>query len=105
MNIPDKIKVGGHWIEVRKELHGRDMTDGMAQHHSWYDLIKIRMDDTSESKQAECLLHEIFEDMNKRFELNLSHQSLTTLSEVLFQTIRDSDLDFRDPERCKCQQR
>lgn len=94
MIIPARVKIGGHWIDVKLEKDGRDSTDGSAQYHNWYHLIKVRTDGTPESKQAEALLHEILQVIDKKYQLELSHQSLTTLSEVLFQTMRDSDLDF-----------
>jgi uncharacterized protein YpuA (DUF1002 family) len=94
MKIPKRIKIGAHWIEVRMVSDGKN-TEGSASYHNWYQLITIRKDGTSESKQAECLLHEIIEAVNSLYQLNLKHFQINTLSEVLLQCIRDSNLDFR----------
>ena len=45
--------------------------------------------------ESEVFMHEIFEVINDRCDLQLKHSQLSTLSEVLWQIITDNDLDFR----------
>lgn len=99
MHIPAVIKIGAHEIPV--ESHSERQHEALGYYDSGYDRISLKGEDhIPESKRAECLLHEIIEAICHKYELSLSdrHRELTTLSEVLFQTVRDSELDFRKPK-------
>jgi hypothetical protein len=95
MIIPDKIKILGKQITVRKappsEIEDVGDWDG-----AWH-LIRIRHNNDPEypeDKVSEAFLHEIIEALNDLLELKLKHRVRTALSEGLFQIIRDNKLDF-----------
>lgn len=61
--------------------------------------LQIFLDiDSPKSKQAEALLHEIFEVLSDHLDLKLDHQTLSTLSETLFAVIRTNDINFSGVE-------
>ena len=93
MKIPDKIKVGGHWITIEK-VGDKELESDLGSFNNWYQLIRINKTDTDENLQAETFLHEILEAIKKKFEIETKHQDLTIISEILFQIIRDNNLDF-----------
>ena len=94
MEIPDKIKLGGHIVKIEK-VSKKDIDSG-GEYNLYYDLIRVRTDDTPESSIAECFLHEIIEGIKYKYEIALDHANLTVLSEVLFQVIRENKLNFFD---------
>jgi len=93
MNIPEKIKIGAHDITIKK-VDVKEL-NCLGDYNDWFKIIRINVEGSLESTQAECILHEIFEAVDKMYGLELEHSKLTVLSEALFQTIRDNDLDFR----------
>jgi len=97
MKIPKKLKVGGHQIKVKFCKADEENVSGCFK--SWYDLIKINVDETSEPSRAETFLHEILEVIKNKNDLNLDHTVLTVLSNWLFAIIRDNNLDFREEKR------
>lgn len=92
MILPQRIKVGGHSIEIKKVKS--DITHNPGHYTQWYHIIQINVDDTKEDIQAEALLHEIFEAIGNIYNLGLDHKNITVLSEVLFAVIRDNKLTF-----------
>jgi len=94
MNIPGKIKLGGHNIDVRQV--STDEIDGAGEYRRYYNLIRLRVDDNPESSIAETFLHEIIEAIKSHNNLTLDHTHLTVLSESLFQVLRDNKLYFND---------
>ena len=94
MKIPEKIKIGGHWITVEK-VGDKELESDLGSFNNWYQYIRINENDTAENLQAETFLHEIFEAIKKKFEIKIKHQDLTILSELLFQVIIDNKLDFK----------
>jgi hypothetical protein len=93
MDIPKQIKIGGHVydVEMDPKLYLTEGSPGTILHFA----KKIAIDpNTAESYQAECLLHEIIEALNRNNELDLAHTQITALSEGLFQVLRDNRLDF-----------
>uniref|UniRef100_A0A6M3J1P9 Uncharacterized protein n=1 Tax=viral metagenome TaxID=1070528 RepID=A0A6M3J1P9_9ZZZZ len=96
MEIPEKIKLGGHEIQIRFET--TKTVGGAGEYNHYHQLIRLRKEpDTPEDAEAEAFLHEIFEAIKLFNNIELPHVSLTVLSEALFQVIRDNDLDFRKP--------
>ena len=94
MKIPSEIKVSGHIFKVCQVEYSEVGASGNVNMAT--QTITIRNGDIPEDKAAETLLHEIIEIITTYFDIDLSHQSLTTISEIIFQTIRDNDLDFRN---------
>jgi len=96
MKIPNIIKVGGHKISV--ELTDTSRIGGAGSFNNYHNLIRLEKEtDTPEDNVAETFLHEIIEAIKHKNNLGIEHTVLTVLSEALFQTIRDNDLDFRKP--------
>lgn len=93
MVIPKKIKIGGLDISV-------EQVPGLAANRDRYGEYsfmeqKITIDQSlPECKKAETLVHEILEAINGYLSLNLSHESITILGFIIFQVIRDNDLNF-----------
>lgn len=95
MKIPEKLKVIGHTYEIRMTNEARlGMSSPGTQ---CCNLLRIELSPTEpESRTAEIFLHEIFEAINGHLELNLEHPQITSLSEGLFQVLRDNELDFSE---------
>jgi hypothetical protein len=91
MRIPQKLKVIGKTVSVvvLKEL---DEETTLGQWKGVDKVIELKRDGVD---MNEIFLHEIIECINDRCDLNLKHSTLSTLSEVLFQVIKDNGLDFR----------
>lgn len=92
MKIPHKILVGGHEFDV--EMVG-ELLDNSGICNTWKQYIAINSYNTKEDKQSETFLHEILEAIKSIYNVNIDHQSLTTISEALFGVIRQNNLDFR----------
>ncbi len=93
MKIPNKIKLGGHIINV--ELVDMAHINGPGDYDNYHNLIRIEDElNAREDNVSECLLHEILEAIKAKNNLNIDHTELTVVSEVLFQVLRDNDLNF-----------
>lgn len=93
MKIPERIKLGGHEIEI-KIAKVKD-AGGAGNFNGYYNLITLRNEaDTPEDNVSECLLHEIMEAIKYKNNLEIDHTHLTVLCESLFQVIRDNNLTF-----------
>lgn len=96
MNIPKKIKIGGHYLEVKivapKEI------DNEGSYDRWHRNIRLRdRIINNEDSEAEAFQHEIFEAIKHLFGLEaIPHRDLTVLSEVYFSVLRDNQLNFLD---------
>ena len=95
MKIPKKIKVGGHEIDVEM-VPPKDIR-GPGEYSDFYHSIRLLYDsDAIESKVTETFLHEIFEVIRSKNNLEIDHTHLTVFSESLFQVLRDNKLNFSD---------
>lgn len=93
MEIPKKLKIGGHDIKV--EFSDTAHLDGKGEFNSYHNLIRLQKEiDTPEDNIDECLLHEILEAIKKKNNLELSHIELTVISEMLYQVLHDNKLSF-----------
>lgn len=97
MKIPDKIKLGAHNITIQKvpmsEIENGGLFDSLNYN------IRLRNDiNEPESKRSECFLHEIIESIRYIHNMEINHKEVTTLSECLFQVIRDNNLIFSEIE-------
>lgn len=92
MKIPSEIKIAGHKFKIYRTDLEQSTSTGHANMVS--QSITIRDGNCPEDKYAEALLHEVIEVIIAYFDIELSHPGLTTISEILFQTIRDNKLDF-----------
>ena len=97
MNIPKSIKVGGHTIKVI--VGSQRPFEKQGASIDWHNEIYIIDDyDSPESNMAEGFLHEIVEQINSKYEIDLEHKQITVLTQALFQVLRDNGLDFREVE-------
>ena len=94
MKIPDKIKIGGHDVDVKIVSPADLGPDVGGDFQGQYNLIRIS-NDSVESCMARTLMHEIVEWISGHHELNMEHSQVTSLAENLFQVLRDNNLDFR----------
>jgi len=104
MNIPGKLKIGGHWYTVKFPYHFSERGDINGQHDA--EALAIKLDDRDgydhsdlpESRIAVNFLHEILHAVDvvtghKIFKDNES--AIEGISECLFQVLRDNDIDFK----------
>ena len=92
MRIPDKIKVIGKNVKIKIKKKLGNVTT-LGQWTGTKKLIELKKDNSDDMN--EVFLHEIIECIDERCDLNLEHYVISTLSEVLFQVIKDNNLDFR----------
>ncbi|SHH54639.1 hypothetical protein SAMN02745135_01154 [Caloranaerobacter azorensis DSM 13643] len=95
MRIPEKIKIGGHtYICKFDDKLSRDTSaNGMSCGNSLEIIIDSSL---PEENQESVLLHEILEQINFRYELNLEHEKITILESALYQVLKDNKLNFSD---------
>lgn len=93
MKIPKTIKIGGKIFEIELR-NNRSVKDGAstgASSSNWSQKIWIDNDQHLEG-QEEALIHEIIEMLDSDNDLNLSHQTISTLAISLYQVLKDNDL-------------
>lgn len=88
--IPSKIKIGGYTYEVivekREVNHG---TNSFGSANTRYLRILIEEDLPQQQKES-TLIHEIIEMIDSNFDLQLSHQTISTISDSLYQVLVDN---------------
>jgi hypothetical protein len=91
MKIPKTLKIGATVYEVV-----RQSSDANGEKHLGYcntGLAKIWIDSTAKQQvQESSLIHEILEAAKGGYCLELEHQTLGTLAEVLYQVLRDNGM-------------
>lgn len=93
MEIPKKIKVGGH--EIRIDICDTAHIANRGNFSNYHNIIRLEKEtDTPEDNVAECFLHEIIECIKAKNNLTIGHVELTVLSEFLFQVLKDNKLIF-----------
>lgn len=92
MKIPKTIMLGGHDISVEQVT--TEVLTSKGDFDSWRQRIRVNVDDTTESGQAETLLHEILEAVDYYGQYELSHPVLSGISTMLFAAIRQNKLTF-----------
>jgi hypothetical protein len=91
--IPEKLKVLGKYISI-DQVDKIDDDDNILGIWKAGDR-KIELRNDEDTDLPEIFLHEIIECINDRCDLGLTHNKISTLSEILFQVIDDNKLDFR----------
>lgn len=92
MKIPQKIKIGGKTIDVivdnlREKCGSSDIgMSQLARQKIWIS------NEANKETQEETFLHEIGEFIKFENDLEISHQTLQTLSRSLYQVLKDNDL-------------
>ena len=90
MNIPDKLKIGGNTIKVKRDLLREVDSEHNGGWFTWEDNLMCIATDMPKDREATCFLHEILHAINTYME----EKDVTFLSEALIQVIRDNNLDF-----------
>jgi hypothetical protein len=95
MNIPDKVKIGGHTWEV-KTIHEDEMQDNAI---TYFNSHTIKINGTKpKSRQESAFIHELIEVINFHYGINMEHQNIEILEETLYQVIIDNPNIFK-PEQ------
>ncbi len=88
MNIPDKVKIGGHWFDVhlRQEKDGFTIA-GQGQH--WHHRIDIQAD-LAQSKQESTLFHEVLHEMSIQQGWDFNEAQVSSISEIFYSFLTDN---------------
>lgn len=98
MKIPNKIKIGSHWVDIKK-VSNKDISNVAPGDFDYINsLIRINTSGFNQDRQDETLLHEIIEAIKAFNSLEIQHKDLTVLSEGLLQVIRHNNLNFAETE-------
>ena len=93
--IPKKVKISGHIVQIevtkdRVKYHGTDSSGCAALMQN-----KIFIEANNNIQfQHEVLMHEILEHINYQYQIEMPHDKLTTLSQALYQVMKDNKLKF-----------
>lgn len=89
MDIPNKIKIGGFNYNCKEEENL--IRDNGNLGESCSNALTIKVDESLPLQQKEStLLHEIIEQINSNYELNLEHNQICTLETSLYQVYKDN---------------
>lgn len=92
MKIPKKIKIGGKIYRVIIEnLRDKAGSGDMSMVHPAQQKIWISNEMVQEQQES-CFIHEIIEGIKFDNDLKLTHQTLQTLGEQLYQVFKDNKL-------------
>ena len=89
MDIPSKVKVGGHWLNVEFRSEKNEQYDKMGTLCHWENRL-ILQKDLVESKQISSLFHEVLHEMNKQQFLDLRESQVTAISEGFYAFLVDN---------------
>jgi hypothetical protein len=97
LNIPSTVKIGGIVYDLM--FSNTAARDSNSLGSSCANSCEILIDSTApKQNQESTLIHEIIEQINYRYELNLEHNKITTLETALYQVIKDNPGIFKDGE-------
>ena len=100
MKIPEQLKIGGHWYEIKFNENRENETGNEHPASSYSRVNKIWIDKNQTiSRQESCLLHEIIEMLNYEFQLGLEHKVISQLDSGLYQVLKDNKLNFTPTHR------
>lgn len=91
---PDTIKVLGHNYAVVYDPKLLAKSNGNPGEVNYFLNEIVLSDEVPDSSRNETLIHEILEVLNNRLQLEIPHNTITVLSEGLYQTLRDNGLQF-----------
>jgi len=92
MKIPEKIKIGGHTVEI---VSNEWAYNRMGSSHIIPNKIYVNSS-ICKSQQESTLLHEILEFINDSCSLQLSHLQISVLENMLYQVFVDNELCFKE---------
>ena len=90
MNIPDKIRIAGHTVDV-KLVPEKDLPGLCGDFQTKHNLIRI-CSEGAKSNIEQTLLHEIVEYIDGIMQLGMEHRQIQALTEVLYQVFKDNEL-------------
>lgn len=94
MNIPNKVKIGGHNYAIKfKNLDRDEQASNCGYCKPSLNEIVINTEITGQ-QQASTLLHEIIEVINWLNQLELEHHKIQSIESTLYQVLRDNNLRF-----------
>lgn len=102
MKYPDKMTIGGNTVTVDvlseplKKLSEYSYVIG--EYHPLTRGIKIYHTDSNKKMCGENFVHETIEAVNALYDLNLSHQTITTIATALYQAYSTGNVSFVDDE-------
>ena len=91
MKIPDKLKIGGHWLNIGFQSERREQYDKMGTLCHWENKI-ILQEDLVESKQICSLFHEVLHEIDRQGFLDLTEKQITGISEGFYAFLVDNEL-------------
>jgi len=87
--IPERVKIGGHIYNCK--VNDKITRDTGRLGNSCGNALEIKIDSTiPQQNQQSTLLHEILEQINYRYELDLEHDKITILETALYQVMQDN---------------
>lgn len=88
MNLPSKLKIGGHKYRIIVAQTWGTFEPGDCGETDYNNGIIYINSDLQQTEQEAALLHEIFHVLNK----TINHEFLDSLSEQLYQVLKDNKL-------------
>lgn len=89
-----RLKLGGHLARVYLvDEEQINVPGAVATNDLSSNTIMVSVDQP-DSRVMEALIHEIIEDINYRYELDLDHPTIMVFSESLYQIFSDNRFDF-----------
>jgi hypothetical protein len=91
MNIPSQIKIGGVLYSI--VIESRSMDHGIHDAGACYPAnAKIWLESSLDKQVAEqTLVHEILEAIDSHNDLGLSHQTISTIADNLYQILKNNN--------------
>ena len=80
MKIPDKLKIGGHWLNIEFHSEKEVQYDRMGTLCHWENRILIQKDLVA-SKQISSLFHEVLHELDKQNLIDLTEKQVTIIAE------------------------
>ena len=91
MNIPNKLKINGIEVIVKVEDRNKNGVSNCGSSQCYTQTIWINSDGKKEYQEA-VLLHEIIELLNEECDMDLTHQTISTLATSLYAVLKDNKL-------------
>jgi len=95
MIIPKQLKIGGRIVKINRKLSS-DMQGDLGFYSDWTGQITIANDlDVDPTQQNVTIIHEVIEFLDKKHQYKLEHDIIQSLSENLYQVLKDNKLVFK----------
>jgi len=89
MKIPERIKIGGHWLDIQTRSDRKDDFEGMGVGHHWDNMITLQ-EQMAQSKKESVLIHEAIHEIDKQNGLNLNETQVSSLGEGIYAFLIDN---------------